>query len=540
MKTRTVLLKGVFPMTNRNRILFRLLYVLFVALLGAGAAACAGTVARESKASAQVDNFTRRFEAELSKQDFEVNKGYFLLWDIEGCVDSFPILGGCAFNNPTAPYVFPVVPYWSDEFVDPGTAGAFGETDPGYGTTFRLDPNEAIVIFGFLPPEAAYFGIQSYLFTRKGEYQTDNETYEFHSFIGTKDFFFHKMPLNPERIGSWDSLSNSTNNVAIERQSGSIWNQFRYFIITPDRQMDMEVRQVLRKLSVATKDIFTEGIPSNMQIGLDKDADDFLTLFRYSLPADGGEPGTASDTWRHDPSLVVLRIRATGSDRPSERYPAWEEDSPEKRTAVPEAYLQNDLNRLVYKVSETWGQPCESDDCSGQAMSFLDTMSEPFNMLGPKCDNVGMDCLGDTQDASYNFIGAFGFDNNEVYAVIGTLGTATGNATYVSLALNNTHLKLGAKNVTDAQLAGSATPQFYPGVNNLDKLYVYYFARDCEGLENLTHGFCISVEDTELVIPRGVTASFAEREYVKVGTQRGPDSTLTLPSVVLILHRPTQ
>jgi len=522
-----------------RRAFFRWLSVLPVVLLLAGLVACTGRDAHENQAS-EVDKPARRFEAELEKQGFEVNEGYYKLWGIEECPESFPVLGGCEFNNPTAPYVLPVVPYWPDEFVDPGTQGAYGKTKPGFGTTFRLDPNEAIVLFGFLPPEAAYLGIQGYLFTRKGEYQTDNETYDYHSGLGTRDLLFHKMPLSPERIASWDSLSDSANNAVIERQSGSVWGQFRYFIVTPDRQMDTLVRQVLGKLSVAEKDIFTQGIPSNVRIGLEEDADEFMTLIRYSMPADGGEPGTASDTWRHDPSLAVLRIREAGPDRPAERYPAWEEDSPEPRTGVPEAYLQGDLTGLVHKVAETWGQPCESDDCSGRAVPFIDTQSEPFNLLGPKCIKIGMNCLGDTQDTSYKFMDAPGFDNDEVYAVVGTLGTATGNATYVSLALNNPRLKLGAKNVNHKELAGSATPEFYPGVSNLDKLYVHYFTRNCEGLEELTHGHCTSVEDTQLVIPPGDSATFLERDYVAAGTQRGPDSALTLPSVVLALHRPGQ
>jgi hypothetical protein len=77
-------------------------------------------------------------------------------------------------------------------------------------------------------------------------------------------------------------------------------------------------------------------------------------------------------------------------------------------------------------------------------------------------------------------------------------------------------------------------------VENLDKLYVYYFTRDCDGLEELTHGFCYSVEDTELVIPPGDKASLVERDYISEGTQREPDSTLTLPSMVLTLQRPAQ
>ena len=42
------------------------------------------------------------------------------------------------------------------------------------------------------------------------------------------------------------------------------------------------------------------------------------------------------------------------------------------------------------------------------------------------------------------------------------------------------------------------------------------------------------------MIPRGDMAAFTERDYIKVGTQRGPDSALTLPSVVLKLHKPGQ
>ena len=184
------------------------------------------------------------------------------------------------------------------------------------------------------------------------------------------------------------------------------------------------------------------------------------------------------------------------------------------------------------------GAAVRSMPIAGQRPRPSSTRSRPFNLVGPLCDNIGMDCLGDTQDASYQFRGNLRFDNNEVYAVVGTLGTATGNATYVSLGLNNFRLRLGAANVDGAKLEGSATAEWYPGVDNLDKLYVYYFTRDCAGLEDLTHGFCSPVEDTALVIPPGDMASLVERDYMSVGTQRGPDSTLTLPSMVLKLHRP--
>ena len=487
------------------------------------------------KAGISVSQFTH----DLKKSGFEVSSGYFQLWRIEDCPQSFKVMGTCYFNNPSAPYVMSVVPYWPNEFVDPATKGAFGSTKPGYGTTFRFDPNEAIVIFGVLPPQAAYFGLQTYLFTRKDKYRTDNITYRFITKIGAKDVFFHTVPGRPERIGSFDSLSNSNNNAVIERQSGGSFNRFRYFIITPSRYMDKQIRRVLRNLSVPPEDIFTEGIPSNMKIGLDADADDFVSGIRYSMPYDGGHEGAPSDTWRRNPPLVLLRIRGA-QPHPARPYPAWNENSPEPRKAVSEEYLRSDLTRLANKVSESWGQPCASADCADKSGSFIDTQSHPFNLVGPLCDDIGMDCLGDTQDASYQFLGGFGFDNDEIYAVMGSLGTATGNATYVSLGVNNFRLRLGAANIDGAKLMGSANPKWYPGVNNSDKLYVYYFTRRCEGLERLTHGFCLSVEDAEFVIPRGDKASLVERDYMAPGTLRGPDSRLTLPSLVLKLKRPAK
>ena len=574
-------------MAIRRRIVVCLRLVALLLVVWGATPASAARVLPGGKAPTETGISVDRFVAELQKRGFEVAKGGFQLWRIEDCPQSYEVMGTCYFNNPTAPYVMAVVPYWPDEYVDPATQGAFGATDAGYGTTFRLDPNEAIVIFGHLPPKAAYFAIQSYLFTRKGEYQTGNDTYRFIHAIGAADVFFHRVQRNPERIGSFDSLSNSNNNVVIERQSGASFDQLRYFIITPDRYMDKQVRQGLRQLSVADEDIFTERIPSNMRIGLDADADDFVSGIRYSMPDDGGEEGTPSDVWRNNPTLTLLRIRDTrpqrspqrypawkddsiepwmafgehgltpdldGPRRPPEsyraweeryppceaRYPAWEDDSPEPRTAEDEHGLKPNLGGLLRQVSETWGQPCALADCSDRAMSFIDTQSYPFNLAGPLCDNIGMDCLGDTQDASYQFLGGFQFDNDEVYAVAGTLGTATGNATYVSLGVNNFRLRLGAANVDGSKLVGSADPAWYPGVENLDKLYVYFFTRHCEDLEGLTHGFCLSVNDTALVIPPGDKASLVERDYIRVGTRRGPDSKLTLPSMVLKLQRPAQ
>jgi hypothetical protein len=521
-----------------GRFLVRLLFV-FSLLLGSITTAGA---APAGDAPPDVGARAHRFATDLKKQGFEVRTGDFLLYRIADCEISFPVMGTCYFNNPAAPYILPVVPYWPEEYVDPATAGAFGETRDGFGVSHRFDRREAILIFGVLPPPARYFGIQSYLFTRKGDYETDNDTYHFINSIGATSVFFHDVPGNPKRIQSFDSLSDSNNNVVIERQSGAVFGQMRYFIISPDQNMDKTVRQMLHQFAVDDQDIFSEAIPSNMRFGLNKNADEFLTLIRYSMPEDGGGEGSASAAWRENPSLVVMRIRATRHHGPPQPYPAWLDDSPETRTAVDEHWLQPDLSSLVSAVRTHWGQPCNAaDGCLAPATPFIDTQSYPFTLVGPKCDNIGMDCLGDTHDATYQFRGGLSFDNGEVYAVTGTMGTMTGNAGYVSLGVNNFRLRLGVANVNDVALAGSTDA--YPGVMNRDKLYVYYFTRDCTGLEALTDpmgqsdtAYCLSV--TPGMVPAGQRATLVERDYLKPGTQRGPESTLTLPSQVIRLHRP--
>jgi hypothetical protein len=515
--------------------------LLFVAalLFAGGAAAKDDRVTPAIKSKETVEWETDHLVHLLQRRGFEVVPGGFQMWRIEDCPVSFEVMGSCFFNNPAAPYIMAVVPYWHNEYIDEATRGAFGPTEDDYTTSFRFDPNEAILIFGYLPPPAAYFGLQSYLFTKKGDYQTDNDTYEYLDEIGGAAVFFHSVPDNPERLIAFASLSDSNNNVVIERQSDGSFDELRYFIITPDRFMDKQIRQVLHKLSVEAKDIFTERIPANMTIGLEADADDFATGIRYSMPEDGGKEDTASYQWRHNPTMTLLRIRDTKPNRPPQRYPAWEDDSPEPRTAEPEGDLEPDLIDLLYQISVAWGQPCGELDCSDHADTFIDTQSSPFNLIGPLCDNIGMDCLGDTQDASYQFHAGYGFDDNQVYAVVGTLGTATGNATYVSLGVQNFRLRLGAVNVDGNKLVGSTYQYRETGVeDNLDKLYVYYFTRNCEGLKDLTDDFCLSVEDSDLVMPGSDTGSFVERNYMRVGTQRGPESTLIVPSRVLKLQRP--
>jgi hypothetical protein len=342
------------------------------------------------------------------------------------------------------------------------------------------------------------------------------------------------VPGISDRILSFSSLSNPVNNAVIKNQSSAAFDVQRYFIITPDDFMNQAVRKAFAGISVADQDVFTEPIPSSeAKLGLDAGADDFLTLIRYAQPDDGGGAGTPSAKWRTDLPMVVLRVRDTRHEPQPYTAPLVYET----RTAFNELPLAPDLDNLLAAVARRWGQPCAKADCSDRLTPpSVDFQGYPLHAIGTLCRPIGEDCLGDNWDASYEIIGPpKSLDNGEIYAVAGPLGTETENATYVGLSINRASMLEGIKNLSDKVLAGTASA--YAGeVNNASKFYLYYFTRNCSGLESLTNGNCFQIDET--MIAPGDRLVLVIRDYLRLGTERGPDSSLLLLPKGIVLHRP--
>ena len=91
------------------------------------------------------------------------------------------------------------------------------------------------------PPQAKYFGLQSYLFTHQGTFDVTSDFYLYLASLNKPELmskFFTYVPQDHQRIIQFASLSNSINNVVIEDQSGEAFDTKKLFIITPDRTMD--------------------------------------------------------------------------------------------------------------------------------------------------------------------------------------------------------------------------------------------------------------------------------------------------------------
>lgn len=512
-----VLRKG--PGIQTKVITALLLSAFLLSNMGCGSSSNSVLTGTTNNVPPSLEHVAQVLSKNLEIGGFETARGYFYAFTVEDCQYPIAIMGNCFANNPVAPYIGYAIPSWLDEYVDPRLTNLFGPTPAGVNAVFRFDPREAIIILAQLPPPAAYFGLQTYEFTREG---TINKSDPIYKLLGTlspviQRLFFDYAP-DPTRLRILASLGNATNNVVVANRSGASFGQQRYFITTPDQFMARAMTQYLRDAGVPdTNHIFVEPVSSVFKVGLGKAAYDYLFLMRFALPdsqADGG-------AWRTNLPMVVLRVRDRNRSRAPEPYPAPVLDT---RVAVDETSLKTDLDNLATALKNHWNQP---------AATKMDTfdLQTTFDMVGPDCDVRGMNCQADTQDTTYIGSSEVSLDNQEVYAVLGTLGTLTGNATYVNVSIYESVQFIGVLSIDNKQIEASASrfcaSADCTGVNNVGKFYLFYLTRDCHSL-GLADCFSLGPDK----IPPGKLLKTAQRTYIKPGTARGPDSTkLVMPQL---------
>ena len=466
---------------------------------------------------AQLEGDFHRLRSTLASRGYDVARGSTKLFTTDDCVYTIEVLGNCLGNNPAAPYIIPVVPPWPDEYVDEGLRGMLGPLPGNTSGSYRLDRREALVVFGVLPPPARYFGVQSYVFSRPGTIDPTDPIFQASSADPImQQILFSVVPRSPSRVLAFASLGNSTNNVVVERQSTQAFDRKRAFVVSTDAGLARELIDALARARVtAPSESFVEPVSSSIaRPGLGADADDFMTLIRYALPDDPG----AGDAWRQERPLVVMRVR----DRYGAASEPWPAPVYATKSARPELPLADSLSKLVTAVRQQWGQPLVAP------VPFV-SLQVALDLYGQHCLPRPMNCLGDSQDADYQASPTVYPDRDHVLAVVGTLGTETGNATYASLSLNWLPFLKGVANVNDTELKGTAS-RYAATVPDAGKFYVQYFARDCSGVAP-----CVTI--TEDMIASDYPMKIIQRNYIVPGTERGADPAQVLNPVSLWLDR---
>lgn len=498
----------------------------------------------------------------LAEGGFQVNPGVPLVYG-DACDDyTYPALRSCFGNNPVSPYVIPVVKAWPGEAIGPTPVDAFGPVPPGHVPTYRLEPRDAVLIYGRMPPPGRYMSVSTYVWSQHGRWKDkDYRAWAATSGHPPMRYVFSTIPPDDPgagRIWSFSSLTDSINNVVMQERSGDPFGKLRYFIITPSAGTDRAVREVLHAQGIDDGDIFTDRIPARDDVGpigplgMGANAIDFLTFFRYALAddRDAGEQWWESFEGK-DPPLRVLRVRAPSSVGPVDRYDLLRY---EERTAQSEAHLADDLQDLVDAVCAgvRSATGLQSSDCT-HPPPLSSIMVDPLRDLGwagPYCRKVDMWC-GDQTDAGLFFTEPLPLDSRQVYAVVSTLATETGNATYVGLSVNDASTYLSPFGVVDSTLEGSAHA-YASTVPNDDKFFVHFFTRDCAVLANLLppgrETDCTEIGENMVPRQDDATAIGAPelrgmfwpglRDYVAPGSARGPDTAGLLPPRILRFTQP--
>lgn len=90
---------------------------------------------------------------------------------MDKCPAAIESFHNCMGANPSTPYVIPLYQAHPNEFVDDSYPTVTEKTLNGvvYRTPNRFHPTEARVILMHMPKRSAYFGFQTYLFSKQGD-----------------------------------------------------------------------------------------------------------------------------------------------------------------------------------------------------------------------------------------------------------------------------------------------------------------------------------------------------------------------------------
>ncbi len=362
--------------------------------------------------------------SQLDSDGWGVWDGKMSTIDLESCCD-FP---SCHARNPNSAYVMfdvPLVPGEAERTVD----DAF---------KYRMRADEALVYIGRTPPPARYFSYRSYAHTVT-------------------------PPPDGEPIPAYLNLGESINQAVVGTWGDSPTAPFDSTVVVisvADAGTERRVREHLLQAGFLDQAINTDIVPpAYTRLGLDKEHDQMRLNLRVSRFDDleGGE------AWLDTPPGVVLRLHPPEPIAPAEPL----EVAPKRGAGggPTEAYLLPTALELRDAVHERWSQ-----------YPILDAV---ISSNQPPAE--GPCWPGCNSDSTYASTTAFPMPEALPHAdvvVFGVNHEATGMASYANAILMGNDNEDPVAFVDTSMVAGSAD-SYLPGHPDVDKFYVWRFARDC-------------------------------------------------------------
>lgn len=537
--------------TNLKRI-FGVSWLLGSLVLSCSAIAsdCPGT-AKQSPSSQDWQRWV------VGLKGYLVEQGNASLFDTIACEKFEEVFGTCFGANPAAPFI-QLQPPVRGSYVDPFFAAPFNSTGPtGVQTNlfFRLTDNDALITLVKLPPQAAYLGYQSYLFTRLTSLYANSSAGQLTTVRQATQFVSPDQPSqlvspDPGRFEIDGSLGNALNNVIVKNQSGAAWNGATVVYVTTSNQ---NIANYIRDHAPNKCFVFVEPIGSNVITGAGAQADDFLTQIRYAVP----QNQRAASDWLNKLNENVLVYKVTNPRVSVNRFgpPSYS-----VRRASGETKLQKPLEELT-RLLQGWLASKSSKPVHVNELADLYRISpegELDGFIGTKCIANGTNCDADNQDSAVRYGALSSLRSSQSAIVAGINHTVTDNASYLSVGI--TYALSGNFDLTKQYGAASSSQTNESAVGfpfgtltgsaeevlkklglyrnaptelkqAVGSLYVSFVSRNCQKYVRDVAGHCIDLHETK--IPEDAVIGIAERNYIKPGTTTGPNGSKLVNTKVI-------
>ena len=535
--------------TTQGKIVLAVAALVFTGVLGAGVAS-----AQNAHFSTQTLSDYQNWIKNLASQNYTVVQGNVFLMVNTECPTFVAIFDSCFGNNPAAPYIIPQPPI-EQSYVDPYYAVQLETPGPDGLTNiiYRLGNNDALVTIIAYPPKAAYFGYQSYVFTR-----------EISDYAGITPPRTPTVSPDPSRYEIFGSIGNDVNSVLVQNQYGSApWGgTVVMYITTPNQNLANALIANASSNGINPNSMFVEPVGSNVLTGNDASADDLVTLMRYAVP----ESTSAASEWQNALSSNVLVYKVTNTDIAVSRFGANQYTA--RVTNTDETGLTTALQQLA-ALLQTYLADTQTPSDTAASHQTEATVEDDANgiptsgAVGSACIAYGVNCEGDNQDTSayatlLNYVLLLGPEETAFIAGVNHSVESVNNNHSISVDIYNASNSSGVASASQTNptavgfdsgfLTGSAQqvltalgitipPEDTELTENLSKLYVTFIARNCHNATiAAANAYCIDLMGSSL-IPVEDPISIIERSYVVPGTTTGGNpAKMVYPYIIAATH----
>ncbi|SMC16592.1 hypothetical protein SAMN02745134_00115 [Clostridium acidisoli DSM 12555] len=412
----------------------------------------------------------------LDRNGFIVQEGKLKYIDIlqlcsEGIVDN------CMGNNVGAPYAVCLLPPAPNQNPSKGQKPPIGYTPdnpnnypylvPGF--TFKLRPDEAIVLIGETPPHVLYYCFRSYLGFIENKLEKNYSEYikAGNDYTGFYHLVFASLGDQLNNYNIW--TDNTPNGIP-----GEPYNSSSIIISTADKNINKQIRNALGIAGYSSDIMNDDNIPIELvNMGLEAGKDTFIYMMRFALWADQNAGNQYISNI--DKFIKVLRITPKV---PHNNLNPWEVPTLKIReTGITEYQVvpnsRNDLDYLRNQIINKYG---------GTEYNHVDldlTVAIPDNFNAILRD---VNVYGDDRDGVYFKTEDFQLSSDDDFVIVyGINHERTGKAIYSNASFYGAELFNGVAGAFSTVQFPDTALEFFPtGYENAGYYYVYKMARKAD------------------------------------------------------------